>query len=196
MKKNLLIMGLILTVFIAHAQSYVTRTGHINIKSANNVQNIVADNYQVACQINAQTGQTKIIALIKSFEYQVGAMNRLMNTRDIDVSDFPRITFDGKITNIDKINILKQGKYNIHLSGKFSIWDETSPAEIDGILTVKADGSAELKSNFTINVERLDTKKIDALMRQKLPKSINLPANSLGISKNVQISATAILTRQ
>ena len=196
MKKNLLIMGMILTVFIAHAQSYVTRTGHINIKSANNVQNIVADSYQVACQINAQNGQTKIIALIKSFDYQVGAMNRLMNTRDIDVSDFPRITFDGKISNIDKINILKQGKYNIHLSGKFFIWDETSPAEIDGKLTVKADGSAELKSNFTIGIERLDTKKIDALMRQKLPKSINLPANSLGISKNVQISATAILTRQ
>jgi hypothetical protein len=196
MKKTLMLLGLVILLTCSYAQNYITRTAHINVKSANKVQNIVADNYQVACQLNAQTGQLKIIALIKSFEYQIGAMNRVMNTRDMDVSDYPKITFDGKIEKINQLDLTKPGSYPVHLKGLFYVWDENAPAEVDGFLTTKADGSLELKTNFTVAVERLDVKKIDMIMRQKLPVSLNLPANSLGISKNVQINALAILKKQ
>lgn len=183
-------------VSLAQAQNYVTRTGHINIKSANKVQDIVADNYQVACQLNAQTGQFKLIALIKSFEYQIGAMNRVMNTRNIDVTEYPKITYDGQIANMKQVNINKPGSYPVKFKGILSIWDEQRPTDANGTLTVKSDGTIEGNSKFTISIEEVNTKKIDMIMRQKLPVSLNLQPNTLGISKNIEVKTFAILKKQ
>jgi hypothetical protein len=196
MKQAIILLMLTVQVAIAQAQNYITRTAHINIKSANKVQNIVADNYQVACQLNSQTGQFKLIALIKSFEYQIGAMNRVMNTRDIDVTEFPKITFDGTITNLKQVNLSKPGNYPVKLKGVLYVWDESRATDADGILTVLKDGTIEGKSNFIISIEEINTKKIDMIMRQKLPVALNLQSNTLGISKNIQVKAEVVLKKQ
>ncbi|MBN1926632.1 MAG: hypothetical protein JW798_12430 [Prolixibacteraceae bacterium] len=195
--KLLLTLSLILFLFNApRAQTYLTRTAHINIKSANKVQDIVANNYQVACQLNAQTGEFKIIALIKSFEYQIGAMNRVMNTLDINVTEYPRITYDGKIANLKQVNFLKSGNYPLKIDGILYIWDEKRVTSADGTLTVNSDGTLEGNSNFTITIEDKNLKKIDTIMKQKLPGAVNLQPNVLGISKDIQVKATAILKKQ
>lgn len=196
MNKIFLLLFIVFTTNIIQAQNYLTRTAHINLKSANKVQNIVADNYQAACQLNAQSGEFKLIALLKSFEYQIGAMNRVMNTRDVDVTEFPKITFDGKISNLKQISFTKQGTYPVKISGTLYIWDEKSPSEVDCSLTVNSNGTISVKSNFTIAVEKIDTEKIDMIMRQKLPVSLNLQPNTLGISKNIQVSAEANMKKQ
>jgi hypothetical protein len=196
MKRIIILLIFIISATFVQAQSYLTRTAHINIKSANKVQNIVADNYQVACQLNSQTGQFKLIALIKSFEYQIGVMNRIMNTREIDVTEFPRITFDGKIANLKQVNFSKPGSYPVKFKGVLYIWDESRATDANGILTVLNDGTIEGKSNFTIVIEDVNTQKIDMIMRQKLPVSLNLQPNTLGISKNLQVNALAILKKQ
>jgi hypothetical protein len=195
MKKTVVLLGLIISFTVTNAQNYLTRTAHINIKSANKVQNIVADNYQVACQLNSQTGQFKLIALIKSFEYQIGAMNRVMNTREIDVTEFPKITFDGTVTNLKQINFSKPGSYPVKIKGVLYIWDESRVTDADGILTVLKDGTIEGKSNFNIAIEDVNTQKIDQIMRQKLPVALNLQPNTLGISKNIEVKAEIILKK-
>lgn len=196
MKKILVLLGLVCMFSLTNAQNYITRTAHLNVKSANKVQNIVADNYQVACQLNTQTGVFRIIALIKSFEYQIGAVTRVMNTRNIDVTEYPKITFDGKIADLSKVNFMKPGCYPVMFTGMLYIWDEKRETEADGTLTVKSDGTIEGKSNFSIAIEEVNTQKIDKIMREKLPVSLNLQPNALGISKNIQIKALAILTKQ
>jgi len=196
MKKVLILLCLVVTFYSSKAQNYQTRTAHINIKSANKVQNIEADNYQVACQMNPQTGDFKIITLIKSFEYQIGAMNRVMNTRDINVTEYPKITYDGKIVNLKQVNFSKPGSYPVKFNGILYIWDEKRVTSADGTLIVKADGTIEGSSNFTIVIEDMNLKKIDTIMRQKLPVSLNLQPNALGISKNIQVKANAILKKQ
>jgi hypothetical protein len=196
MRKIFILLTLVFSLIHVQAQNYLSRTAHINIKSANKVQNIEADNYQVACQLNAQTGQFKIIALIKSFEYQIGAMNQVMNTRNIDVTEFPKISFDGNIVNLTQINFVKPGSYRVKFKGILHIWDETRVTEADGVFTVLNDGSIGAKSNFTISIEDVNMQKIDLIMRQKLPVSLNLQPNTLGISKNIQVKADAILKKQ
>jgi hypothetical protein len=196
MKRNIILLLLIMLMTFVQAQNYFTRTAHLNIKSANKVQNIVADNYQVACQLNIQTGDFKIIALIKSFEYQIGAVNQIMNTRNIDVTEFPKITFDGKIVNHKQVNFTKPGTYPVKFNGVLYVWDESSVSEADGILIVLNDGTIQVKSNFTIAVEKLDTEKIDLILRQRLPVSLNLQPNTLGISKNIQVKAEVILKKK
>ena len=196
MKKYFVLLIIIFSFSIVHAQKFITRTAHVNIKSANKVQNIVADNYQAACLLNSQTGQFKLIALIKSFEYQIGAMNRIMNTRDIDVTEYPKITFDGKIVNLKEVNLNKPGIYPVRFKGVLYVWDETCTSDADGTLTVLNDGTIEEKSSFTIAVEKIDVGKIDMIMRQKLPVSLNLQSNTLGISKNIQVKIEVILKKQ
>jgi hypothetical protein len=196
MKKTFILLGLIIFYTTINAQNYFTRTAHINVKSANKVQNIVADNYQVACQLNASTGQFKMIALIKSFEYQIGAVNRIMDTRNVDVTEYPKITYDGKIANLKEINFSKPGSYPVKFKGMLFIWDEKRVTDANGTLTIKSDGTIEGKSNFTVSIEEVNTQKIDMIMRQKLPVSLNLQPNTLGISKNIQINATIILKKQ
>jgi len=196
MKKKILLLFFVLSMLFSQAQNYLTRTAHINVKSANKVQNIVADNYQAACQLNTQTGQFKLIALIKSFEYQIGAMKRIMNTREIDVTEFPKITFEGKIANLKQVNFSKPGTYPVKLKGVLYIWDENSASDVDGTLTVLNNGTISVKSNFTVAVEKIDAEKIDRIMRQKLPVSLNLQPNTLGISKNIQIKTEATLKKQ
>lgn len=196
MKRTFILAILLIASSIAFSQNYVTRTAHINVKSANNVQNIVADNYQVACQLNIQTGQFKITALIKSFEYQIGAVNRVMNTREINVTDYPKITYDGTVTNLNQINFSKPGTYPIKFNGMLYIWDEKRVTDANGTLTVLSDGTIEAKSNFNIAIEEVNTQKIDKIMREKLPVSLNLKPNMLGISKNIQIKADAKLKKQ
>ena len=196
MKKLFFLLFFSLMLTGSYAQQYVTRTAHINIRSANKVQDIVADNYQVACQLNTLTGQFKIIGLIKSFEYQIGAVNRVMNTRNIDVTEYPRITYDGKIDNLKEVNFSKPGVYPVKFKGILYIWDEKRITDATGTLTVKSDGTIEGKSNFTIAIEDVNIKKIDTIMREKLPVSLNLQPNALGISKNIQVKADAILKKQ
>jgi hypothetical protein len=196
MKSIIVLLMLVMPMSLVQAQTYITRTAHINIQSANKVQNIVADNFQVACLFNAKTGQFKLIALIKSFEYQIGAMNRVMNTRDINVTEFPKITYDGNIVNLKQINFSKPGSYAFKFNGMLYIWDEKRITNAGGILTVLNDGSINMKSNFTIALEEVHTQKIDMIMRQKLPFSLNLRPNTLGISKNIQVKAETILKKQ
>jgi len=195
MKNGFLLFMVLFLSQALTAQNYITRTAHIHIRSDNKVQNIVADNYQVACQLNTQNGDFKIIALIKSFEYQIGAMNRVMNTRDINVTDYPRITYDGKITNLKQINFSKPGTYPFKINGMLFIWDEKRITPAQGTLTVNSDGSIEGNSDFTITIEDKNLNKIDDIMKAKLPGAINLQPNALGISKDIQVKATALLKK-
>lgn len=196
MKRLIIISSLLLSVVVCFSQTYITRTGHINIKSANKVQNIVADNYQVGCTMNASTGEFKIIALIKSFEYQFGAVNKVMNTKEINVSEFPKITYDGKIINIKQVNFNKPGNYPVKFKGTLYIWDEKRITDADGTLTVLADGTVEGKANFGIVIEDANVKKIDGIMKQKLPSAINVKTGTFGVSKTIQVKAVAQLKKQ
>ncbi len=196
MKGIIILLMLVMPMSLAQAQNYITRTAHINVKSANKVQNIVADNFQAACLFNAKTGQFKLIALIKSFEYQIGAMNRVMNTRNINVTEYPKITYDGTIVNLKQINLSKPGSYPFKFNGMLYIWDEKRLTSAGGILTVLNDGAIHMKSDFTISLKEAYTQKIDTIMRQKLPFALNLKPNTLGISKDIQVKAEAMMIRQ
>jgi hypothetical protein len=193
MHKFIFSLLLVLCAGFSFSQSYITRTAHVNVKSTNKVQNIVADNYQVACQLDAATGQFKIIMLIKSFEYKIGVMNRVMSSRDINITEFPKITYDGFVSEIQKIDLAKPGTYPVKFKGTLYIWDEKRVTDADGTLKVLPDGTIEGKTNFTITIEDFNMKKIDNLMKQKLPSSLNLQTSTLGISKSIEVKAEAIL---
>lgn len=190
MKNILLFTVLLLLTNIAFGQSkYMTRTGHINIEAGNNVKDIVADNYQVASILDTQTGKINFTALIKSFEFQLGAVNRMFNSRQLNVTENPKIKYEGNVTNLANINFSKPGTYPVDIEGTLYIWDEKRITPAKGQVTVNADGTLSGKADLMIFIEPQSVKKVNDLMKERLPSVVSMDVNSLGISRKILIKA-------
>jgi len=176
-----------------NAQLLSTRTAHISVESGNNIHDIEADNYQAVCKLNTETGQFQMQALLKSFEFQVGAINRLLNTRKLDVTQNPKIKFDGEVTNMEAVNFSQPGTYNVEVFGTLYIWDEKRRTKYNATLTVNEDGSVKGVSTFPITIEEMNVEKINSIMRQKLPSVLAIDVDRLGISRNIDIEAEMLL---
>lgn len=188
---------LFLAIFVGlqqvSAQLLSTRTAHISVDSGNNIHDIEADNYQAVCKLNTETGQFQMQALLKSFEFQVGAINRLLNTRKLDVTQYPKIKFDGEITNIETVSFTQPGTYDVEVFGTLYIWDEKRRTKYNATLTVNEDGSVKGVSEFPITIEEMNVEKINSIMRQKLPSVLAIDVDRLGISRNIDIEAEMLL---
>ena len=71
-----------------------------NYNDIDNVKDIIADNYQVASILNTESGDINFTALIKSFEFQLGAVNRMFNSRKLNVTENPKIKYEGRVVNL------------------------------------------------------------------------------------------------
>ena len=188
-RKFFLSLLLCLGFYCIQAQKYVCRTAHVYVESTNNLHDVEADNYQVVCSMDMGKGTFNIIALLKSFEFKLGAVNRVFNTRNLDVTQNPRITYNGNITNLDEINMEVPGSYEVNVEGNLYIWDEKRVTPIVGTLTVNDDGTIDGYSSFDIKIEEKNVTKFDDLMRERLPNSLGIDINSLGISRDIHIMA-------
>ncbi|MCB0632379.1 MAG: hypothetical protein R2824_28245 [Saprospiraceae bacterium] len=171
----------------APAQSYFTRTAHIRLKTSNRFMDVEGDNFQVFAQLDAVTGELTLTALLKSFEFQLGAANRVLDSQALNVSQYPKATFEGKITNLDKVNFAQPGNYKVKVDGMLYVWDEKRRTSSDAILSVRPDGSIYAKSSFIMIIEKQNVDKVNQLMREKLPDVLAIDTNSLGISRNIYV---------
>jgi len=187
MKTYCILLSVLFGVFQLNAQKLSTRTAHIAVQSSNNIHDIEADNYQVVSTLNTVTGEVQFIALLKSFEFKVGAINRVMNSRKLDVTQFPKIKFEGKVANIEQIDFTKPGEHSIDVNGTLYIWDEKRVTTATGLFTVNDDGSISGSSDFNIKIEEMNVDKINNIMKDKLPAVLAIDVNRLGISRDVNI---------
>lgn len=176
------------------AQSFFTRTAHIHLKTSNRFMDVEADNYQVFAQLDAATGKLTLTALLKSFEFQLGAANRVLDSKALNVSQFPKATFEGQIVNLDQVNFNRPGNYKIKVDGMLYVWDEKRRTSSDAILTVRPDGTIYAKSSFIMIIERKNVDKVNQLMREKLPDVISIDTNTLGISRNIYVDMIMALS--
>ncbi len=166
----------------------VTRTAHIHVKSKNSVKNVEADNYQMRGQIDPLTGKVEFVGLLKSFEFKLGALDQAFNHDKVNLTQFPRITYDGSITNLKSINFAKPGTYDVNIKGTLYIWDEKRVTSAKGKLIVNPDGSVRAESVFDITIEEKNVDKLNSLIKDKLPSVMNLDVNTFGVSRNINIS--------
>lgn len=189
--KNTIVLLSFLFVFSANATAQdvlVTRTAHIHVKSKNSVKNVEADNYQMRGQIDPITGKVEFVGLLKSFEFKLGALDQAFNNDKVSLTQYPRITYDGKIINLKQVNFSKPGTYNVNIKGTLYIWDEKRVTFAKGKLIVNTDGSVRAESIFDIRIEEKNVNKLNAIVREKLPSVVKLDMNSFGVSRDINIS--------
>lgn len=150
--KNLIFLSIALLLSgMAHAQTkYMTRTGSVNFVAEGPVKDDVkAVNNQAACVLDVATGDILFQIAIKSFVFKKALMQEHFNENYMESHKYPKAVLKGKIVDMSAVNLSKNGKYPVGVSGEMEIHGVKKQVSEKGILEVK-DGKILLSANFQV----------------------------------------------
>lgn len=151
MKKLIFIMLMICGSLSSSAQSkYLTKTGFIGLYSHTTMEDISANNNQVASILDIATGEIIFTVLMKSFKFDRALMEEHFNENYVESDKFPKASFKGKITNLSNVDFKKDGKYNVDIDGDMTIHGVTKPFKTNGTIEVQNEKIIG-KSKFLLN---------------------------------------------
>lgn len=169
---------------------YFTRTGYVQVQSSNDLMDIKADNYQVNSTLDLASGEISFSGLLKSFEFELGLANRLLQGERIDVRAYPKFTFHGTVSGFTARQAATPGTYGAEIEGVLSIWGYERTTRATGQIEVLPDGRLKAQSAFTMRIEEESMQKINDLMQQYLPSAVNVTPDQIGVSQNIEIDVS------
>lgn len=164
-------MAFILTAS-ANAQRYMTRTGYVQFYSHAPLEDIQADNRQVASAIDLSTGEIVFQVLIRSFRFEKALMEEHFNENYMESDKYPRATFTGKITDPPPSSIKGEGKYEVTVEGDLNIHNVTNRISTSATLEIK-NNSLIANSKFIISPADYNIR-IPAIVRDNIAKEIEV----------------------
>ena len=115
----------------------MTRNGYIKFYSHAPIEDIKAENEQVAAILNGDDGSLTFALLIKSFEFKKALMQEHFNENYLESDEFPKALFKGNILNFSKDMVQKNGEHKVMVSGKLTIHGQTRDIRAQATLKVK-----------------------------------------------------------
>jgi polyisoprenoid-binding protein YceI len=173
LKKNLIVLALVLTASISFAQDkFYTKTGKITFYSKAPLEEIEGKNKTVTAVLDSKSGALQFAVQMKGFEFEKQLMQQHFNENYVESDKYPRAEFKGNITNNSEINYSKDGSYTAKIKGKLTIHGVTRDVETTG--TLKVDGG-KIDANSTFNVLISDYKiTIPSIVKDKVSKTIKI----------------------
>jgi len=156
----------------AIAQKYMTRNGYIGFYSHTPMEDIKADNNQVAGVLDTGTGEMVFQVLIKSFHFERALMEEHFNENYMESEKYPKATFKGKITDLSSVNFSKNGTYAVTVDGDLTIHNVTNKVGIKGTIEVIT-GGINASSKFYIVPEDYKIE-IPSVVREKISKNLEV----------------------
>lgn len=148
MKRIILSAAIIFTgLQTATAQKLYTKNGLISFFSSTPVENIKAENNQVLCVLNAQTGELQFSLLNKGFHFPKALMEEHFNENYMESNKYPKSTFKGTVADIAKVSFDKDGTYPVTVTGDLTMHGVTKKVSAGGSIIVKG-GKATASSKF------------------------------------------------
>jgi len=172
MRTKILLLALIALSQLANAQKYVAKTGHIWFYSYTPMEVIEAHNRQVVSILDVSIGDFAISLLNKSFEFKVTLMQEHFNENYMETSKFPKSSFKGKIINLDKIDLKKDGTYPAEVTGDLTLHGVTKNVTYSGTIEV-AGGIITAKAKFKIIPKDFGIQ-IPQLVENKIAKEMEI----------------------
>jgi hypothetical protein len=172
MKIKILLL-LMLGVFqLTSAQKYISKTGHIWFYSHTPMEDIEGHNNQVASILDPSTGDLIFSLLQKSFEFKVKLLEEHYNENYLESDKYPKATFKGKITNIDKIDFKKDGIYNAEATGELTMHGVTKTVTNNGTIEVK-NGIITAKAKYLLVPQDYNIE-IPSMVADKIAKQVEV----------------------
>lgn len=153
MKKGLFMLPLlfVITMQLAAQIKYVSRTGKAVIFSHTLAEDITAANNNVTGLVNETTGDIAVSVPVQSFLFEKALMQEHFNNANfMDSKQFPKISLKGKIVNLQGINFLKDGMYEVTINGELTIKGVSKPVTEKAHLTIK-NGQLAVHCKFVVN---------------------------------------------
>jgi hypothetical protein len=172
MKRTVILLTLALLGITASGQKFMTKSGYIGFNSHTPVEDIKADNNQVAGVIDTSTGELVFQVLVKSFHFEKALMEEHFNENYMESDKFPKSSFKGKITNLADVNFAKPGKYDVTVEGDLNMHDVTNKVSVKGTIEV-VDGGITANSKFNIVPEDYKIN-IPGVVRDHIAKTLEL----------------------
>ena len=169
--KRLFLLFFFLNILIAlNAQKFMTKNGYIGFYSHTPMEDIKADNNQVAGVLDITTGDMVFQVLIKSFHFERALMEEHFNENYMESDKIPKSSFKGKITNLSSVNFAKEGTYDVTVEGDLTIHDVTNKISTKGTIEVVSGG---INANSKFNIVPEDYKiTIPGVVREKIDKNL------------------------
>ena len=140
MKHIAILFFLMIAGYPANAQKYMTKNGFIGFYSKTSMEEIKADNNQVAGVLDTGTGEMVFQVLIKSFHFERALMEEHFNENYMESEKYPKSTFKGKITNLPSVSFSKNGTYDVTVDGDLTIHNVTNKVSMKGTIEVITGG--------------------------------------------------------
>ncbi len=185
------LIGVSITLSFTLPSKYVSRTGHLHVESKNRFKNIVADNYQVYCEVIPASGKVTFKGLMKSFRFDFGALDQAFNSKRVNLNEFSKFTFEGDIINASTIKWERPGVYPVHVKGFLRIGGYKRLTEAHGNIRINGDGTLSADAALTIVIEEASVQTINKMMKERLPSMLTLDVDQLGISRNIDLRLKA-----
>lgn len=151
-----LVLAVTLFVFVSeetYAQSrYIDKAGKASFFSKAPLENIEAHNNQALSLLDANSGEIAASILMKSFQFEKALMQEHFNEKYIESDKYPKATFKGKITDVGKLDLTKDGQYTVEVQGEITIHGETQPLKTNVDFVVK-DKTISASSTFHLKVK-------------------------------------------
>jgi hypothetical protein len=176
MKHIILVVTAICLLQISPAQKrYFTKTGIISFNASTALEDVNAINKSTTCIFDANTGQIDFQLLIKGFEFKKALMQEHFNENYLESSKYPKSTFKGKVTNIDKVDFQKDGSYPVTVTGILEIHGVKKEITANGQFQVS--GETILSSaEFSVRLEDFQIA-IPSLVKDKISKTATIKVN-------------------
>ncbi len=172
MKRNILIMILLIGFITVYPQKYISKTGHIWFYGSTPMEVIEAHNHQSASVFDATTGDVQFSLLNNSFEFKNALMQEHFNENYMESVKFPKSTFKGKVSNIGTVDLKKDGVYKVEVTGDLVIHGVTKNKTVPGSIEVK-NGIPTAKATFKVTPEEFNIQ-IPDLVKEKVAKEIEI----------------------
>jgi hypothetical protein len=178
MKKNILLVALALCfATLAKAQKLYTKNGVTSFFSSTKMEDIKAENNQVLCVLNSQTGELQFSLLNKGFHFAKALMEEHFNENYMESNKYPKSTFKGTVTDINKVIFGKDGTYSVSVKGDLNIHGVTKNVTAAGNIIVK-DGKAAASSKFTVKLADYNIS-IPSAVKGNISESVEITVNCL-----------------
>lgn len=151
---------------------YLTNTGHISFYSHTAIEDITADNKNVASVIDASSGEFIIIVKISDFIFEKKLMQEHFNENYLESEKYPKATFKGRILNYTKVDFSVDGLYEVKVEGEMTIHGITHKVTEAGSLELSS-GSIIARTKFLLNPEDYNIK-IPRVVRKNISENLEL----------------------
>jgi len=173
MMKRILTIGLLIataTGVLWGQGKYLTNNGQISFFSHTAIEDIKAENLEVASVIDAS--EVAIIVKLTDFQFKKKLMQEHFNENYVESEKFPKAIFNGTILNNSQLDYSSEGEYTVQIEGEMTIHGLSNIVNAEGIIEVLSDGIIA-RTKFLLNPEDYDIK-IPKVVRKNIAEKLEI----------------------